>query len=158
MKPKQVFEHIQQIINALDGVGDLGRRVLCAAVPAAAFATSGCVAVYGTPFADYVLDGTVVSAETGDPIAGIEVEFSDREHSTAVTNSVGRWAISINNDLVCNTDCTIIVQDVDGDENGAFQDLQSVISLSHTDEGDGDWDNGRWEAHNLLFELEPLDM
>jgi putative lipoprotein (rSAM/lipoprotein system) len=156
MNAKTVLDRVKEIANALDGVGSLGKRALYAAVPVAALATSGCNGAYGMPFATYSLDGTVVSAESGDPIEGIELQFGWDE-VTSLTDAGGAWTLW-GDDAAPGTPPTasVTVRDVDGAENGAYQDTEVDVPVSRTGDGSGDWDEGSFAAHDVVIELERL--
>jgi putative lipoprotein (rSAM/lipoprotein system) len=156
MNGKTVLERVREIVGALDGVGSLAKRALYAAVPAAALATSGCIAAYGMPFASYDLDGTVVSAESGDPIQGIELQFGWDE-VTSLTDADGAWALAGDDGAPGSPAMAhVTVRDVDGAANGAYQDAEVDVPVTRTGEGSGDWDEGSFAAHGVVIELEPL--
>jgi putative lipoprotein (rSAM/lipoprotein system) len=147
-KTKTVLEQVQEILDGIDGVG---RRALLVGVPAAVLATSGCVAAYGSPLIEddeYLVDGTVVSSETGDPIEGIEIYFDNHVRPTATTDAEGRWTIDISSSSDCMSECAIAARDTDGAQNGAFQDLETTITTTQVDPG-------QWVAHDVELELDP---
>ena len=108
------------------------------------------VVEYGTPQAHFEIDGTVVDNETQDPIVGIEVTF---EEETAITDDQGKWSISADV-FPCDPDCSVTAVDVDGEENGEYEEAVQEFSPSETAEGDGEWDEGTWEAKNIVIAME----
>jgi putative lipoprotein (rSAM/lipoprotein system) len=157
MNVKQVFDTVREMMDALDGVGTSSRRALYAAVPLATLATSGCGGMYGMPWAEFRIDGTVVDAPSGDPVEGIQVEYLEGGAFVTTTEADGTWSLSFENDPFCAPTCDIHARDIDGDEHGAYQDLDTTVTLSHTEEGHGSWDEGRYEAHDVVLEIEPVD-
>ena len=160
MTAAQIFERIREIIDVLDGVAAAGRKAALAAVPVAAFATAACfpVLAYGMPHADYELDGVVVSAETGEPIPGIEVELEAANAVVATSDAAGAWSLRVSGASFCLPDaCRVVARDVDGAENGAFQDLEIAVPLTRARRGSGDWDEGTWVARDVELILEPVE-
>jgi putative lipoprotein (rSAM/lipoprotein system) len=80
---------------------------------------TGCpfVAEYGAPHASFELDGTVVDAQTGDPIPGIEIEF---DANTTTSGEDGAWSMSVPGAWPCGTDCSVTARDIDGSDNGDY--------------------------------------
>jgi len=117
---------------------------------------------YGMPYAKYVLDGTVVNAETEEPVEGIRVKFpsdaSDYDSSSMTfSDENGDWSIT-KQIYPCGADgsseCDVSAQDVDGDENGGtFEEKQIDLSLTQTKPASGTWDKGTFEQHDVRIEL-----
>lgn len=119
---------------------------------------------YGMPYAKYVLDGTVVNADTEEPVEGIKVRFpsdaADGDSSSiAFSDENGDWAIT-RQIFPCGTsengsiECDVSAQDVDGAENGGTYVEQEVdLNLTQTKQGSGTWDKGTFEQHDITIEL-----
>ncbi len=114
----------------------------------------GAVALYGAPvpLADFELDGKVVEAGTTTGIPGIEVQFFG---TTVEADANGEWALSVERALSCRSDCGLIARDVDGAANGTYSETSVEFSATQTESGDGDMDDGEWEAHDITIEMEP---
>ena len=107
---------------------------------------------YGTPHASFDLDGTVVDDQTGEPIPDIEVAF---DGNTTTTGAEGAWSLSVESGFACGPDCTVSARDVDGDDNGSYTETTTEFTATQTAQGDGDWDDGAWEAHDVEIALKP---
>jgi hypothetical protein len=70
-------------------------------------------ACYGVP--QVSLNGTVKSADTKEPIPGIQVSVYENDYS--VTNGNGKYQL-----FVEDWEQTVLFKDIDGPENGEFQD------------------------------------
>ena len=119
-----------------------------------ALGATGCpVAEYGMPHASFDLSGSAVDDQTEAPLPGIEVAFDGH---TAVTGADGAWTLQADAAFACGPDCTISAQDVDGAANGAYEEAQQPFTATQTAEGDGDWDEGAWEAHDVQIRMKPV--
>ena len=141
---------------------------ICAALLAvlgfSAIATS-CVKspppMYGVPNADYFIDGKIVSEETNEPIKDLKVRFfekmsDEREHSfdSVFTNAEGSFEFSRYQDLIRYY--SIEVKDIDGEENGAFNDTTINVTINQNEfqGGDGSWYDGVYRK-NFDIKLKP---
>ena len=110
------------------------------------------VAEYGCPEADYHIKGTVIN-EQGDAIPGIGVnQMRDWENRNGewcyedTTDAQGHFFV---NNRIPGADNTVYVtiSDIDGAENGSYQD--TVVGVSFDDAtfsgGDGRWYQGTAE-------------
>lgn len=105
---------------------------------------------YGMPYADFLIDGTVVSAEAKEPIQGIELKFKDK---TTFSDANAKWSFAVRGTPFPST-YFIIATDVDGDDNGGAFDPDTVwISPTKTKPG-LDWYAGVFEQHNIVIELD----
>ena len=119
---------------------------------------------YGVPSAKYNIQGKVVSAEGEKaPIKGIRVvkvpdideEYSYLRGDTTYTDSEGKfefeWGASPFNEY------EVRFQDIDGEENGLFEDKEQFIEFKNSDfkNGDGHWYRGEALKNMGNVELKP---
>lgn len=117
------------------------------------FGLTGCpVAEYGMPHATFDLDGTVLGAGTDSGVEGLTVSFDGNE---ATTGADGTWTMTEVSAFPCGDNCSLTVTDTDGDDNGAYDEEQVTFAASQVEEGDGSWDEGRWEATGITVEVDP---
>ncbi len=84
-------------------------------------------ACYGVPENYYVAKGKVVSATTGEPLQGIQVYNNYHGKQAAVlSNSDGEFFVEVDNNA---TSATLCFRDVDGDENGSYANLDTLVSV-----------------------------
>jgi putative lipoprotein (rSAM/lipoprotein system) len=112
------------------------------------------VAEYGTPYANYKVSGQVTSANTEMPIGQIEVEMFGE---TSVTNAKGNYQIIVS-DFPGEPVYDVFFKDVDGAEQGEYQDLDTLVDFNKPifRNGDGDWYEGE-ASRTLNVELEPKE-
>ena len=119
---------------------------LLAVLGFSALATSCHYVKYGMPHGDYFIDGKIVSEETNEPIKNLKVRFinNDREYAidSIFTNGEGRFNFNYSKDLIRNY--AIEVQDIDGEENGAFNDTIINVKINENEfkGGDREWYDG----------------
>jgi len=107
------------------------------------------IAEYGMPYATYKVSGHVED-QNGDPIRGIEVVLGDRAYSDAN----GAWSIESSGPS-CHSSCTVQATDVDGADNGGLYESKTVdITLLQTDPGSESPEDGTWEAHDVVIQLD----
>jgi hypothetical protein len=108
---------------------------------------------YGVPVAHYRISGVVKRADTGAPLNGIGLFFK-AVHTQS--NQAGLWSIGAEG-LGCGYDafppCSLEVVDTDGPDGGSFQSTWVVLNLIQTEPGDGVFDLGKFEQHDLEIEL-----
>ena len=108
---------------------------------------------YGVPVGTFSISGTVVDAATSEGIRGIEVTYQD-EVTTSEAN--GAWTIRSFPDQVCEgIGCVVTATDIDGDTNGSYDDAEASFHPEQIGEADGAYDEGSWEATDVLVEMEP---
>ncbi|MCL2738324.1 MAG: radical SAM-associated putative lipoprotein [Bacteroidales bacterium] len=133
---------------------------------------AGCNAIgrleYGSPYADYVVKGTVVDQATKKPIEGILVSYSDYDameppyslNSSATTNVKGEFSISATSgrlpfQIMDNIRVVpVYVQDIDGELNGLYESTVTLIDFrkgKQTKKSKG-WYEGEYTV-NLNIEL-----
>ncbi len=126
-------------------------RLLCGLVGAFLGVSCHTAPEYAAPWAEYRLDGTVVSAEDDSPVKGIRVAFKE---TVALTDANGDWQIVRRDYPVCASPCSLEVTDPDGPENGGtFQAATVPLNLGEPRGGKGTWDMGTIELHGLVVRL-----
>lgn len=109
---------------------------------------------YACPYADFLLDGTVVNSESKEPIQGIEIKFKEK---TTYSDETSKWSFAMRGTPFPNT-YFIIATDVDGDDNGGTFDPDTVrISPTQTISGRG-WYTGVFEQHDIVIELDKTEL
>lgn len=96
---------------------------------------------YGTPYARFIVKGTVSSVR--NPLQGIRVVM---ENDTTVSDSLGKYQVSairpaeIQNFL-------LKFEDIDGQQNGLYKPLDTVAEFNNPifNGGNGYWDQGEVE-------------
>jgi len=96
---------------------------------------------YGTPSAKFIVNGKVKSSETDQPIENVRVTM---QGDTAYTNASGGYQVV--DKWGFPTDQTYIIEfkDIDGELNGEFSDLDTIVEFKDPkfSDGDGDWYRG----------------
>lgn len=123
--------------------------------------TGGDPVEYGMPHGTLRIDGHVRD-EQGEPIAGVRVAYASSEPDT--TDSNGAWSIEDDYAWVScaegdTTTCVVRATDIDGTENGEFEDTVVPLDLEQTAPGEG-WYEGVFEQHDIdvvLPEKEPAE-
>lgn len=109
-------------------------------------------AEYGAPYATYKVSGTV-SDETSEPISGIEVVLAgeyDGISDTAYTDDEGAYELSI--ESTSSDEIPLSFNDVDGVDNGYFEDVDTVANFSDVEFTGGEsWYKGEGE---VVFDIE----
>lgn len=98
----------------------------------------GTLCMYGTPTADFVVNGKVVNAD-GEPINGIAVYADDMygREETVYTEADGSFSLRQKSWFPQNN-VDLIFEDQDGEENGGyFGKKEESVALVKTQEGDG---------------------
>ena len=118
---------------------------------------------YGVPSANYKVSGIVVSSDDEKkPIENIRVvmvEYYEREFlygDTVFTDSGGKFEIKRDDGYTYNQ-FKIKIQDVDGEDNGLFEDVEQVIEFKNSDYkgGDGSWYRGEAQKDMGTIEMNP---
>jgi len=96
---------------------------------------------YGTPSAKFIVNGKVKSSETDQPIENVRVTV---QGDTAYTNASGGYQVV--DKWGFPTDQTYIIEfkDIDGELNGEFSDLDTIVEFKDPkfSDGNGDWYSG----------------
>lgn len=96
---------------------------------------------YGTPSAKFIVNGKVKSSETDQPIENVRITMQGDTTYTDVNGAyqvVDKWGFP--------TDQTYNIKflDIDGEANGEFSDLDTIVEFKDPKftNGDGDWYSG----------------
>lgn len=112
--------------------------------------------MYGCPFAHYDVSGEVSDGE-GNPVEGIRVavEWNDANgveecslKDTVYTDSNGAFKSRISGFPIQPEILDVVFEDVDGEENGSFEESSVEVTEIRHDEGDGTimFSNGTYSA------------
>jgi len=100
---------------------------------------------YGCPNADFKINGTVVNEVTNTKISNIRVILSDTQNGiynrdTVYTNEYGGFEVRVN-ESPSTTSLMLSFDDIDGQVNGQFQSLDSIVEFNDPtfEGGDGSW-------------------
>jgi putative lipoprotein (rSAM/lipoprotein system) len=108
---------------------------------------------YACPYADYMLSGTVVDADSSKAIEGIRVRFGlpGSEGPTTYSGADGKWQIS--GEIACAWRDSLHVADVDGDANrGAFMPDSLQLNPVRTGAKKG-WYVGSFQQTDIVITL-----
>lgn len=124
------------------------------------------VVEYGTPSAKYKVSGKVVSEDTKQPIKGIRVvmienidesKFPYIQGDTVYTNAEGKFDTGELLHFPHNK-FKIKIQDIDGANNGEFEDKEQIIEFKSSDYiGRDRWYEGEAQKDMGTIELTPKD-
>lgn len=110
------------------------------------------VCLYGVPTMDYVVTGKVQN-QAGEPVKGIELSPSENPYVTTKSAQDGTFSLSFQ--TFPDTSVTISVKDVDGPENGEYQDMEQSVQVTKVKEGDRSFYDGESEAKDVVVTLSP---
>lgn len=116
---------------------------------------NSCVAMYGSPHADFKADGSV-SDESGTPIKGIRVAMRQHWYSaqdgdyhrddTLYTDENGKY--EYRDGLSYPETVTLVFEDIDGEQNGGeFESAEAEAPVKQKKRGDHHFYGGAYEAH-----------
>lgn len=96
---------------------------------------------YGTPSAKFIVNGKVTSSETEQPIENIRVIM---QNDTSYTNPEGVYQVTDKYGFPTDQTYNIKFQDVDGEINDDFNNLDTIVKFTDPkfSGGDGDWYSG----------------
>ena len=106
------------------------------------------------PYADYFIDGKIVSEDTDLAINGLKVSIKEESNphdsilliETKFTNQDGEFAFVFGGNVIMKY--VIEVQDIDGEENGAFNDTIINVTVSSNEfAGGGKGYEGKYHKH-----------
>lgn len=99
-------------------------------------------AEYGTPSADFIVNGKVTSEETDLAVKNIRVIM---EKDTVYSDNDGNYQVEAKGRFPQDQDFLVQFQDYDKELNGEFQDLDTTIEFKDPKftDGDGDWYKGK---------------
>ena len=98
-------------------------------------------AEYGTPSADFIINGKVLSNQNDSVIPNIRVTlYSDTQY----TDNSGKYTFIKRDIPPTNQTFPIKFQDIDSIENGEFSNLDTIVKFTNPQfvNGNGDWDEG----------------
>ena len=111
------------------------------------------VLMYGVPSAEYKMSGTVTD-EGGKAVEGIKTSvkqistYEGKSHASAIdsvmTDANGHYDVSVHI-FPMNKEIKLLVEDVDGDANGAYQNDTLDIDYNNAQkikDGEDVWNNG----------------
>ncbi len=107
---------------------------------------------YGAPSIRYLLSGSVTNAATGAPIQGIELDF---QGWTADSTKEGVWSMDTAGVDYCGDKCLLNAADVDGKDNGVFE--QAQVTLDPTQTTGHDPHEGTYEQFDIAVQMNRLD-
>ena len=104
--------------------------------------------MYGTPTVEFRVKGKVMDSD-GNPIQGIEIshDYSGHKVYTLEDGSFDYASEDIGFEMET---VTLEFTDIDGEENGGdFQSKKVAVEVEQTEPGDGEWNNGKFEAEGV---------
>jgi putative lipoprotein (rSAM/lipoprotein system) len=109
-------------------------------------------AMYGVPSAQYIIEGTTVSAKNNLPIAGLRVVS---EYDTSFSDNEGIFKIQ-RSEIETNLAIPLKFDDTDGTSNGEYLSKDTTIQFKSSDfsGGDGSWDEGTAQK-NVIVKIQP---
>ncbi len=114
--------------------------------------------MYGTPSADFIINGKIEANSTNIPVAGIKVKMSQQRMTdkgnipvgidstfSDVTN--GTYQVRANGQFPDNQTFKLSFSDIDGAQNGEFEPLDTTIVFQNPkfSNGSGSWNRGQTE-------------
>jgi putative lipoprotein (rSAM/lipoprotein system) len=93
--------------------------------------------MYGSPYAEYIVNGKVVSERDNSSIKGIQIRISS-SHGKNTSNTEALSSDTNGNYSVMYTEygidqINLSFEDVDGPENGSFQSVDTLMTFSKSD-------------------------
>jgi hypothetical protein len=107
---------------------------------------------YGVPSIRYLLSGTVTDAATGEGVPGIELDF---QGVTTQSSKGGAWSFDTYEAGYCDDACVVDARDVDGEDNGVYEDAQ--VALDPTQTMGHSPDEGIYEQFDVAVPMNRLD-
>jgi putative lipoprotein (rSAM/lipoprotein system) len=96
---------------------------------------------YGTPSAKFIVNGNVKSSDTDQPIENVRVIM---QGDTTYTNAEGAYQVVDKWGFPTDQTYNIEFNDIDGEANGEFGDLDTIVEFKDPkfSDGDGNWYSG----------------
>jgi putative lipoprotein (rSAM/lipoprotein system) len=116
---------------------------------------------YGTPNADFIINGSIKSKTTNQFIQNLKVvatsERIDMLKDSVLTDSQGKFITKIK-DFPEKQTFKISISDIDGANNGSFANKDTTITFDGTTftGGDGHWYRGKTEQNIVIYLNEKL--
>ncbi len=109
---------------------------------------------YGTPYAKFIVNGTVESADSGDRIENIRVVI---ENDTIFSDLNGNFIFQTTR-FPENQTFIMNFSDIDDTINGEYHNLDTIIEFKNPEfvNGDGNWYEGE-TTKNFNISLEPIE-
>jgi len=129
--------------------------ILLAVLGFSALATScmkyGMPVEYGCPSADFFIDGKITSEKTDSAIEGLKVRWlggvnsNERPIDSVFTDENGKFNFNHLREFPVSS-YSLDIQDIDGTENGAFNDTTINVTINRNEYqgGDGRWYDGEY--------------
>jgi len=97
-------------------------------------------AEYGTPSANFIVNGNIKSSVTNQPIQNVRVVM---ENDSTYTDATGHYQVGESRFPVSQT-FTIKIKDLDGSLNGEFNNFDTLVEFKDPQfiNGDGHWYDG----------------
>ncbi len=98
---------------------------------------------YGVPHASFIVKGNVKSETSDKTISNIRIVMN---YDTSYTNDEGNYHIQ-NTDFPDSQSYHIEFNDIDGETNGAYQPLDTIVEFNNPEfsGGNDNWDSGETE-------------
>ena len=95
---------------------------------------------YGAPHADFIVNGSIVDESTLNTLSNIQVAM---EGDTVYGDENGNYEVKVTN-FSSNNSFLVVFKDIDGDTNGSYSQLDSLVEFEDPDfiNGDGSWYHG----------------
>ena len=104
----------------------------------------GQVDMYGSPSNFFILDGTVTDSN-GEPIKGIKItakgiheDAPSEDFTFTYSDEEGNYSIKWRDSNRSEMNFIVTAEDVDGEENGSFNDRTIIVDFSETTKNDED--------------------
>jgi putative lipoprotein (rSAM/lipoprotein system) len=98
---------------------------------------------YGAPHATFIVKGHVKSSQSEDPIPAIRIIMG---YDTSYTDQNGNYQAE-NNAFPTDQSFLLEFSDVDGPQNGLYENLDTTVEFTDPQftDGNGEWDSGKTE-------------
>jgi putative lipoprotein (rSAM/lipoprotein system) len=146
---------------------NLANKILLILISLLGFATScekfsDSLVEYGTPHADFIINGTIKSKQSNQGIQNIKIAVSEIANLNSegnvvyeiITNSKIRGKFVLKYTSFPQKQSFLVkIRDIDSTKNGSFMDKDTIISFSEVNfqEGDGHWYRGKTEQTIEFF-------
>lgn len=102
---------------------------------------------YGVPSAKFIVKGKITSSDTNQAVKGIQVNM---QNDTTYTDENGQYQVSDNYGFPSDQSYVVEFKDVDGEQNGEFENADSTVVFKDSEYSNGD---GNWYAGETSKEL-----
>jgi putative lipoprotein (rSAM/lipoprotein system) len=99
---------------------------------------------YGSPNATFIINGNISSEKTDEPVENIKIVMVKENFygiDSTFTDNSGLFEVKDGSGFPEDSEFLIKIRDIDGDSNGAFEDLDTTVVFedSEFEGGDGNW-------------------